>query len=208
MEGMKKVFICSPFRGVGNTEEEVQRNRMSNISLAKGMCRYALGKDAIPYCLHLFFPRFLKDSDPKEREMGMLLGLTWLAHCDELWVIGRRISKGMEREIAKAKEWGIPVKYFDVERVSKKRTPAERGTKDRLVEERPKKTYPAKMPSAKERPAGGCDQDNHTTDAQDTPEDRARVESVLKENFEAMRTLGQYLLNAILDFGESYDNKT
>ena len=208
MEDMKKVFICSPFRGAGSTEDEVHRNRMSNTSLAKRMCRYALGKDAIPYCPHLYFPRFLEDSDSKEREMGMLLGLTWLAHCDELWVIGRRISKGMEREIAKAKEWGIPVKYFDVERVSKKRTPAEPGTKDCPVEERPKKTCSAKVSSAKERPAGGRDQDNHTTDVQDTPEDRTQVENILKENFEAMRTLGQYLLNAVLDFGESYDNKT
>ena len=49
------------------------------------------------------------------------MGLTWLEQCDELWVIGRRISEGMKREIARAEELGIPVAYF-----VRRRTPEER----------------------------------------------------------------------------------
>ena len=49
------------------------------------------------------------------------MGLSWLARCDELWVIGRRVSEGMEREIAKAKEWNMPIKHFVF-----KRSPEER----------------------------------------------------------------------------------
>ena len=47
---------------------------------------------------------------PAEREAGIRFGLDWLCGCDELWVIGGRITEGMKREIAVAKELGIPVK--------------------------------------------------------------------------------------------------
>ena len=110
--GLKKVFVCSPFRGIGRTEEEAKEDSRSNISLAKAICRYIVDKGAVPYCPHLYFPRFLQDSNPDEREEGIAMGLAWLAQCDELWIIGRRISKGMECEIARAKEWGIPVKHY------------------------------------------------------------------------------------------------
>lgn len=118
---LKKIFVCSPFRGIGDTEEAARKDYQNNIALAKGVCRYISEKGGIPYCPHLYFPRFLMDSEPDEREMGMLMGQTWLAQCSELWIIGRRISRGMEREIAKAEEWGIPVMHYVL-----KRTPEER----------------------------------------------------------------------------------
>ena len=118
---LKKVFVCSPFRGIGPTEGAARKDYQSNVSLAKGVCRYITEKGFIPYCPHLYFPRFLMDSDQDEREMGMLMGLTWLAQCNELWIIGRRISKGMEREIAKAEEWGFPVKQYVLERSPEER---------------------------------------------------------------------------------------
>ena len=118
---LKKIFVCSPFRGTGDTEEATRKDYQNNIALAKGVCRYITEKGGIAYCPHLYFPRFLLDTDPDEREIGMLMGQTWLAQCSELWVIGRRISKGMEREISKAEEWGIPVKHYVL-----KRTPEER----------------------------------------------------------------------------------
>ena len=108
----KKIFVCSPFRGIADTEEKAKANYQHNIALAKAVCRYITGKGAVPYCPHLYFPRFLIDSNPDERQTGMTMGLTWLAQCDELWVIGRHITEGMGREIAKAEEWGIPVKRY------------------------------------------------------------------------------------------------
>ena len=119
--GAKKVFICSPFRGLGRTEQEAKKNYLGNMELAKKACRYATGEGCIPYCPHLYFPRFLVDSDPDEREIGMLMGQTWLKQCSELWVIGRRISQGMKSEIAYAKELGIPVKHYVPERTPEER---------------------------------------------------------------------------------------
>ena len=69
--GLKKIFVCSPFRGIGNTEEAASKDYRHNIALAKGVCRYISGEGGVPYCPHLYFPRFLMDADPDEREMGM-----------------------------------------------------------------------------------------------------------------------------------------
>lgn len=121
MEKPKKVFICSPFRGIAATPEAAKENYQKNIAIAKGACRLATALGFVPYCPHLYFPRFLLDSSPDERETGICMGLTWLEQCDELWVIGRRISEGMKREIARAEELGIPVAYF-----VRRRTPEER----------------------------------------------------------------------------------
>lgn len=109
---MKKVFICSPFRGLGSDAEQQKKDRSRNRNNARAACNFAVLKGCIPYAPHLYFPQFLMDSDPDGRKAGMLMGLTWLSACDELWVIGRRISEGMEQEIRKAKEWGIPVIYY------------------------------------------------------------------------------------------------
>lgn len=63
-----------------------------------------------PMAPHLYFPQFLNDGDPEERETGIEMGLKWLDGCDELWVVGDRISSGMAAEIARASEAGIPIK--------------------------------------------------------------------------------------------------
>ncbi len=117
----KRVFICTPFRGLGFTEEAAKENFFENLRIAKLACRYATLHGAVPYAPHLYFPRFLMDSNSDEHEMSMLMGQLWLAQCSELWVIGRRVSSGMEREIAKAKEWGIPIKYYVPERTPEER---------------------------------------------------------------------------------------
>lgn len=64
----------------------------------------------MPMAPHLFFPEFLSEDKPKERETGIQFGLEWLSECDELWVIGSRITEGMKREITVAGDLGIPVR--------------------------------------------------------------------------------------------------
>lgn len=49
---------------------------------------------------------------PGKRELGLFFGMVWLGKCDELWVFGSNISSGMSKEISKAKERGIPIRYF------------------------------------------------------------------------------------------------
>ena len=60
---MKKVFICSPYRG------DVERN----VALAKAHARFAAHCGYCPVAPHLMYPQFLKDSDPDERILGITL---------------------------------------------------------------------------------------------------------------------------------------
>lgn len=100
---MKLVYVCSPLRG------DVERN----IQKANGYCRFAVREGVLPFAPHAMFSGFLDDGISEEREKGMALGLEILKRCNEMWVIGDRISEGMEAEILVAGQLNIPVKYFD-----------------------------------------------------------------------------------------------
>lgn len=97
---MKLVYICSPYAGdaAGSTQ------------FARAACRFAAEQGFAPIAPHLFYPQFLNDAVPAERDAGIRMGLRLLSSCEELWVCGPRISAGMEQEIAEAKRLGIPVR--------------------------------------------------------------------------------------------------
>lgn len=97
---MKKVFICSPFRGdvKGNTEK------------ARRYCRKAYEAGSIPAAPHLLFPQFLDEMNEEERAAGIAMGLELLLDCDEVWVYGQATA-GMEQEIRFAVEHGRHI-YF------------------------------------------------------------------------------------------------
>ena len=96
------VYICSPY--AGDVEENLRRARQYS--------RFAVFLGAIPMTPHLMYPQFLQDAEPAERKIGTECAMTVLALCDEIWVFGDRISKGMEAEIEYAKSACIPVRYF------------------------------------------------------------------------------------------------
>lgn len=100
---MKFVYICSPLKG------DVERN----IRRAYGYCRFAVKEGVLPFAPHAMFSGFLDDAIPEERQVGMVLGLELLKVCSELWVIGKKISEGMQGEIEVAQQLNIPIKYFD-----------------------------------------------------------------------------------------------
>lgn len=103
----KLVFICSPFRG---------REKAENVAMARRACRHAIDTDCTPIAPHLLYPQFLNDEG--ERNLGIAAGLQLLEHCDEVWVVGNRITEGMSKEIAKAAEAGIPIKNIPDPRVA------------------------------------------------------------------------------------------
>ena len=117
----KKVFICSPFAATAKDKEEKKKEIVRNIQTARAASLYAVLEGAIPYTPHLYFPQFLDDDEQDRRELGQILGLMWLQECDELWVIGRRISDGMKKEIEMAKKLDIPVRYYVTKRTREER---------------------------------------------------------------------------------------
>lgn len=112
MKKNNKVYICSPFRPVGETVEEQAKSIKKHKILARYACRYAVANGYSPLCPHLYYPEFLDDNVDDEREIGMLLAMVGLSECKELWVVGRRISEGMAKEIKQAEKWGIPIKHY------------------------------------------------------------------------------------------------
>jgi hypothetical protein len=98
---MKKVYICSPLGG----------NVSYNIEKAKRFARYAFKCGMAPVIPH-FYATILDDENPKERKLGVQAGLSLLFMCDELWVFGDVISKGMKKEIRFANKLNIKVKYI------------------------------------------------------------------------------------------------
>lgn len=97
------VYICSPYAG----DIDI------NVKKARKFCRFAIEKNHIPLAPHLLFPQFMDDNDPKERELAMFMNMVLLGKCNELWVFGSIISKGMEEEIAKAKKRKQLIRYFN-----------------------------------------------------------------------------------------------
>lgn len=100
MSSNKLVYIASPYAG------DVEQN----VRFAKAACRYAMGQGVTPIAVHLLYPQFLEDGIPAEREAGLKMGLRVLEACDELWVCGMHISKGMKAELSAARQMGIPVR--------------------------------------------------------------------------------------------------
>lgn len=100
----KIVFICSPYKG------DIEVNTIR----AKRYGRYAVNKQQVPIIPHLMYTQFLNENSYEERAKGLEMGLILLSKCQEIWVFGNRISKGMEMEIKQAKEMKLPIRYHDI----------------------------------------------------------------------------------------------
>lgn len=131
---MKYVFICSPYRPVGEDPETELRK---NIDQAKRACRLAVSRGLIPLAPHLYFTQFLDDNNPQERKFGQQAGKEWMVCVSELWVVGDRISSGMEEELKLARLWSIPIKKVKFHNEQEKTYP------DRKTVEQLRKEYPA-----------------------------------------------------------------
>ena len=97
------VYICSPY--AGDVEKNTER--------AKLYCRFAvMERNAIAFAPHLLLPLYLSDDDPEERELALFMNIVFLGKCNELWVFGKNITNGMQREIDKAKKRCMKIRYF------------------------------------------------------------------------------------------------
>jgi len=65
---MKYVYICSPYRPVGEDPETELRK---NIDQAKRACRLAVSRGLIPLAPHLYFTQFLDDNTMIRRSGGL-----------------------------------------------------------------------------------------------------------------------------------------
>ncbi len=104
---MKKVYICSPYRG-----PELLKNYVE----AKNWCRMAILAGELPIATHVYLPQILQDGSEEtseQREVAMKIAMELVPLCDVLRVCGSRISEGMEQEVRKAEACGVPVEFLD-----------------------------------------------------------------------------------------------
>ena len=106
---LKKVYICAPLSG----------NVRENLKNARRYAEYALRCGTAPVVPH-FYALCLNDNNPKDRSMGMRAGQSLLWFCDELWVFGDVISKGMQAEIDFCKTMNIRIRYIKEGAIRKK----------------------------------------------------------------------------------------
>lgn len=97
---MRRVFVCSPYRG----------DVAANVEIALAACREVLRAGDAPFAPHLLYPDILDDDVPAERALGIEAGRRWLAIAHEVLVVGP-VTAGMREEIAAAEVLGIPVRY-------------------------------------------------------------------------------------------------
>lgn len=104
MDKKELVYICSPLSAP--TREGIQKN-MNKAAYYTALVAKEFDCRAI--APHSFLPEYLDDSIPEEREVALAFELSVLKIAKAMVVCGKRISSGMNGEIKKAKEWGIPV---------------------------------------------------------------------------------------------------
>mgnify|MGYP000122750132 CR=1 FL=1 len=97
-----RVYLLTALRGIWR----------GNQGKAARYCRFAVDAGYIPIAPHLYFPRFMDDANPRERDLALFMDIVLLTKCAELWVFGDTVSKGMGIEIEKARRKGQPIRYF------------------------------------------------------------------------------------------------
>lgn len=87
---MKRVIVESPFRG------ETVYEKLRNYKYLSACVVDSLRRGEAPFASHSFYPRFLDDSDPTERQQGMACGRAWAAEADIVaFYVDYGVSSGM-----------------------------------------------------------------------------------------------------------------
>lgn len=100
MSKLKRIYVCSPYKG------DVETNVRNAVNFSR--CITMLG--AMPITPQIYFTQFVNDDIPMERQIGLAMGIDLLSECDEMWVFGiENPSSGMQGEIEYAQKHNIPV---------------------------------------------------------------------------------------------------
>lgn len=106
---IRAVYICSPLSG----------NVSENLENVKRYVRYVVKCGMAPVIPH-FYAMFFDSKNENERNLDIKAGLELIFHCDELWIFGDEVTKGMHKEIHNAKMLNIKIRYitdYDIEKL-------------------------------------------------------------------------------------------
>lgn len=97
---MKVIYLCHPVSG----------DVPANLARAKRWVRWVESNHPVAVVASWITEcEIWDDDDPEQRAAGLIRDLAVLERCDEVWLVGGRISHGMEIESAHARQHGIRV---------------------------------------------------------------------------------------------------
>ena len=98
------VYICAPFSG--DMEFNIHR------AIRIGKIAYEKGK--MPIIPHVQYP-FMNDNYKKHRKDALRFDLILLSKCQEVWVLGDKVTAGMEKELSVAEKQHKTIRWFKEE---------------------------------------------------------------------------------------------
>ncbi len=98
---MRVVYVAHPL-GAGPDREANRANA------AKWCGR--LGREFLVSCVADWITLSGQWDEATGRELGLRCDLSLIARCDEVWLVGGRVSPGMELEAARARQLGVSVR--------------------------------------------------------------------------------------------------
>lgn len=72
----------SPYRGWGETRDEIAHNIHLNLTYARVCLRDSIQRGEAPLASHLLYTQALDDSIPEERKLGLMCGIVWIPHAN------------------------------------------------------------------------------------------------------------------------------
>jgi dienelactone hydrolase len=95
------VYVCHPYGD----------DPAGNAAAMRSICQTITDAGDIPIAPALYFPQWLDESDPDDRERGLEMACAMVRLCREVRVYGP-VTSGMRREIDAAHEARIPVGFM------------------------------------------------------------------------------------------------
>ena len=100
----KLIYVASPY---GAPDQD---GIDANLLFVKEAGRAVIAAGHTPVIVHLVYPALLDDAVPEQRALGIQMDFQLLDNCDVLaYYVHKGVSNGMDQEIRRALEKGIPV---------------------------------------------------------------------------------------------------
>jgi hypothetical protein len=101
------VYLAHPLGA--DTRDEIK----ANISRAKRWILWAITNYQVAVVANwILYCEVLDDMNPAHRELGIQHDLAIMRRCDELWLVGGRVSSGMRQELIDARRHQLVVRDF------------------------------------------------------------------------------------------------
>lgn len=101
----KLIYIAHPIGGDVENNIKKVKQILKNLIDTMDANKYTF---VAPYLSYL---EILDDSKPEDRKKGMMMSNHVLEKCDEMWIFGDVISKGIQEEIEHANEHNVKIQF-------------------------------------------------------------------------------------------------